>query len=257
MTVKKESIEEHYQVNSKYIEELYFLQVELLKLQKFISENNLRLLILFEGRDTAGKGSAINRFTQFLNPREYRTVALGKPSEVEAGQWYFQRYVSELPNSGEMVFFDRSWYNRGVVEPAMGFCTDEQYRLFMKQVNPFEKMLSDDGILIIKFWFSIKLDEQAERIQERLMSPLKRWKVSPVDLAAQEKWDEFTRYKNYMFSRTHTMDCPWVIIRCEERENSRIQAMRYVLSLIQYDGRSKKLERPDPDRLYYYDPAKV
>ncbi len=255
--MKKESIEEHYQVNAKYIDELYFLQVVLLKLQKYVSENSLRVLILFEGRDTAGKGSAINRFTQFLNPREYRTVALGRPSQTEAGQWYFQRYVSELPNAGEIVFFDRSWYNRSVVEPAMGFCTQEQYDLFMKQVNPFEKMLSDDGILIIKFWFSIKLDEQAERIQERLMSPLKRWKVSPVDLAAQEKWNDFTHYKNMMFEQTHTAHCPWVIIRCEERENSRIQAMRYVLSQIQYDDKSGKLERPDGERLFLYDPSKI
>lgn len=252
--MRKESIEEHYQINEKFIPELYLLQVEMVKLQKYISENRLRLLILFEGRDTAGKGSAIFRFTQFLNPREYRVVALGKPSETQRGQWYFQRYLKELPNAGEIVFFDRSWYNRGVVEPVMEFCTDDQYRLFMKQVNSVEKMLVDDGILVVKFWFSIEYDTQAERIQERLMSPLKRWKVSPVDLAAQEKWNEFTRYKLEIFNKTHTLDCPWIIIKCEEREYARIQAMRYILSLVQYTDKSDEIQKPDENYIFPFEP---
>lgn len=252
--MRKESIEEHYQINEKYIPELYLLQVEMVKLQKYISEHRLRLLIIFEGRDTAGKGSAIFRFTQFLNPREYRVVALGKPSETQRGQWYFQRYLKELPNAGEIVFFDRSWYNRGVVEPVMGFCTDEQYKLFMKQVNQVEKMLVDDGILVVKFWFSIEYDKQAERIQERLMSPLKQWKVSPVDLAAQEKWDEFTHYKLEIFHKTHTMDCPWIIIKSDEREYARIQAMRYILSLINYDDKSTEIEPPDKHYIFPFEP---
>lgn len=252
--MKIESIEEHYQINEKWIPELYLLQVEMVKLQKYISETRQRLLIIFEGRDTAGKGSAIFRFTQFLNPREYRVIALGKPSETQRGQWYFQRYLKELPNAGEIVFFDRSWYNRGVVEPVMGFCTDHQYKLFMKQVNQVEKMLVDDGILIVKFWFSIEYDKQAERIQERLMSPLKRWKVSPVDLAAQEKWDEFTHYKLEIFQKTHTMDSPWMIIKSDERENARIQAMRYILSLFNYDDKSNELIAPDKEIIFPFHP---
>ncbi|NND08740.1 MAG: polyphosphate kinase 2 [Saprospiraceae bacterium] len=244
------AIEEHYQVNAKHIEELYLLQVELLKLQKHISEDGRRVAIIFEGRDTAGKGSAIFRFTQFLNPREYRIVALGKPSQVQAGQWYFQRYIKELPNPGEIVLFDRSWYNRAVVEPAMGFCSDDQYQLFMNQVLQLEKMLIDDGIHLIKFWFSIKADEQAARIKQRLVSPLKRWKVSPVDVAAQEKWAAFTQYKKAMFERTHTEQSPWVLISSNDRENSRIQAMRYVLSLYNYADKSVQILPPDDRYLY-------
>lgn len=226
--------EELYQVNPQYWEELYMLQTELLKLQKYVNENKKRLIIIFEGRDAAGKGSAINRFTQFLNPRSYRTVALGKPTDVEKGQWYFQRYITQLPNPGEICFFDRSWYNRAVVEPVMGFCTKAQYDLFMKQVNPFENMLIEDGVVLVKFWFSIKMDEQQERIQNRLENPLKRWKISPVDLAAREKWDDFTLYKEQMFDRTSTPESPWNIIRGSNREQGRIQAIKHVLSIFNY-----------------------
>lgn len=247
--MKKRTIEEYYQVDSRYIEELYVLQVELLKLQKHINENDLRLAILFEGRDTAGKGAAIFRFSQFLNPRAYRIIALGKPSEIERKQWYFQRYLKALPNAGEIVFFDRSWYNRAVVEPVMGFCEPEQYELFMGQVSNLEKMLVDDGIILVKFWFSIDVQQQKQRIKERQESPLKRWKVSPVDLAAQEKWDEFTYYKNKMFDLTHTEFAPWVVIRGRTREESRIHAMRYLLSLVPYPDRSGELQPPDPEQL--------
>lgn len=247
--MKKRTIEEFYQVDSRYIEELYFLQVELLKLQKHIHENKLRLAVLFEGRDTAGKGAAIFRFSQFLNPRAYRIIALGKPTEEERGQWYFQRYLKVLPNAGEIVFFDRSWYNRAVVEPVMGFCTPEQYELFMEQVSHLEKMLVNDGILLVKFWFSIDATQQKERIKERQENPLKRWKVSPVDLAAQEKWDDFTAYKNTMFKRTHTAYAPWVVIKGRTREESRIQAMRYLLSTIEYENRSNELLAPEKDQL--------
>ena len=254
--MNRQTLEEFYQINSKYIEELYFLQTELLKLQKHIFEHKLRLTILFEGRDTAGKGRAIFRFSQFLNPRNYRAVALGKPTKLERGQWYFQRYIKRLPNAGEIVFFDRSWYNRAVVEPVMGFCSPSQYQLFMQQVNDFEKMLTDDGILLVKFWFSIKLEEQKERIQRRLESPLMQWKVSPVDLAAQEKWEDFTKYKNNMFERTHTEHSPWLIVRGIEREDSRIQTMRYVLSLVEYEGKSSDLQPADKNKLfkwYFYE----
>ena len=254
--MKQQTLEEYYQVNPAYIEDLFFLQVELLKLQKHIDENDLRLAVLFEGRDTAGKGSAIFRFSQFLNPRNYRVVALGKPSEIERGQWYFQRYIQELPNEGEIVFFDRSWYNRAVVEPVMGFCTTAQYELFIKQVNHVEEMLVEDGILLVKFWFSIDIKEQKERIQSRLSSPLKNWKVSPVDLAAQEKWEDFTHYKSAMFEKTHTQLSPWVIVRGHTREESRIQAMRYLLNRLEYEGKSPKLTAPDPEQILEYVPHK-
>lgn len=244
------SIKEFYQVDPDYVEELYFLQVELLKMQKYISDEKLRLAILFEGRDTAGKGSAINRFSQFLNPRSYNVVALGKPTARERRQWYFQRYIKRLPNAGEITFFDRSWYNRAVVEPAMGFCTIEQYEQFMRQVNTLEEMLIEDGILIVKFWFSIKADEQLKRIQSRLETPLQQWKVSPVDLAAQEKWEDFTHYKTEMFRRTHTDISPWRIVRGANREDSRIQAIKYVLSLVDYADKSDELKAPDPAKVY-------
>lgn len=247
--MKKRTIEEFYQVDARYIEELYFLQVELLKLQKHVNDQGLRLAVVCEGRDTAGKGAAIFRFSQFLNPRAYRIIALGKPTEEERGQWYFQRYLKVLPNAGEIVFFDRSWYNRAVVEPVMDFCTPQQYELFLTQVCPLEKMLVDDGIMLVKFWFSIDAQQQKERIKERQENPLKRWKVSPVDLAAQEKWDEFTAYKSKMFDRTHTNYAPWVVIRGRTREESRIQAMRYLLSTIDYENRSSELLAPDGEQL--------
>jgi len=247
--MNKSIIEEFYQVNPKYIEELYFLQVELLKLQKHIKEKGMRMAILFEGRDTAGKGAAIFRFTQFLNPREYKTVALGKPTRVQKGQWYFQRYLKELPNMGEITFFDRSWYNRAVVEPAMSFCNEKQYQQFMEQVPVLEKMLIDDGVILIKFWFSIDRIQQSQRIQERIENPLKQWKVSPVDLAAQNKWEEFTQYKNLMFEKTSTDYSPWINIKSPSREESRIQAMRYVLSVVDYADRSEKLLPPDNSQL--------
>ncbi len=234
-----------YSVDPKYVDDLYFLQVELLKLQKYIYENKRRMVILFEGRDTAGKGSAIFRFTQFLNPRTLKIVALGKPTKNEKGQWFFQRYLKRLPNPGEMVFFDRSWYNRAVVEPVMNFCTTEQYDRFMNQVGPVENMLIENGIIVVKFWFSIKAEEQKDRIKERLESPLKQWKVSPVDLVAQEKWESFTHYKNEMFRLTHRAENPWVIVRGESREHARIQAMKYILALVDYDDKSKELTKAD------------
>lgn len=244
-----EDVLRHYGVNPDYVHELYFLQVELLKLQKHIHEQGQRLAILFEGRDTAGKGSAIARFSQFLNPRHYRIVALGKPSEEERGQWYFQRYIRQLPNAGEMVFFDRSWYNRAVVEPVMGFCTQAQYERFMQQVNTMERMLTDDGIILVKFWFSIDAEVQRSRIEDRLSSPLKQWKVSPVDLLAQEKWDAFTAYKARMFEQTSTEANPWYVVKGNERERARIAAMRHVLYLLDYAGKTEKLQPPSEEIL--------
>lgn len=246
-------ISKYYSVDPEFIEELFLLQSELLKLQKHISDHKLRMAIVFEGRDTAGKGAAIARFTQFLNPQSYQAVALGKPTPREQGQWYFQRYIQRLPNAGEMVFFDRSWYNRAVVEPVMGFCTQDQYELFSKQVNQFEKMIVEDGIFLIKFWFSIGSDAQKNRIQKRLDSPLERWKVSPVDLAAQDKWEEFTRYKMSMFRNSHCERCPWMIVRGENRELMRIQAMRYILSLVNYKDKSVDVNLPDPQFVVPFD----
>ncbi len=248
--MKKQAIDAFYQVNPKYIEQLHFLQVELLKLQKHVSDEKLRLAILFEGRDAAGKGSAIARFTQFLNPSSYRVVALGKPTKKEKGQWYFQRYIKRLPDAGQMVFFDRSWYNRAVVEPVMGFCTPEQYDLFIKQVNPFEEMLTEDGISLVKFWFSINMDDQKARIQQRLDTPLIRWKVSPVDLAAQDKWHDFTTYKEKMLLQTSTAHCPWRIVKGSSREDSRIQAMRFILSLVDYKDKDPDLKPADPGKVF-------
>ena len=254
MNFKKRALEDFYQIDTKYIEELYFLQVELLKLQKHISDHKLRMSILFEGRDTAGKGSAIARFSQFLNPNNYRSIALGKPTKKEKGQWYFQRYIKRLPNAGEMVFFDRSWYNRAVVEPVMGFCSDEQYYLFIQQAPLFEKMIINDGILLVKLWFSIQQTEQKVRIQERLDTPLIRWKVSPVDLAAQEKWEDFTYYKNKMFEHTHSNKSPWIIVRGDTREDARIHAMRYVLGLLDYEGKSADLLPADEKKVFKWYP---
>ena len=247
-------ITEFYQVDAKYIDQLHFLQVELLKLQKYIADHKLRLAIFFEGRDTAGKGSAIARFTQFLNPSTYRTVALGKPTETERGQWYFQRYLSRMPDPGQIVFFDRSWYNRAVVEPVLGFCTPNQYELFIQQVEQLERMLIQDGLMLVKFWFSIKMEDQKARIKQRLDTPLIRWKVSPVDLAAQEKWDDFTVYKNRMFEKTSNEDSPWLIVQGNTREDSRIQAMQYILSLMDYEDRSGELALPDKKKLFYWQP---
>ncbi|MEZ5042473.1 MAG: polyphosphate kinase 2 [Saprospiraceae bacterium] len=240
-------LSDYYQISTKYWEELYLLQVELLKLQMSIFEQKQRIAILFEGRDAAGKGGAIFRFTQYMNPRQYRVVALGKPTKQERDQWYFQRYIKELPNPGEIVFFDRSWYNRAVVEPVMGFCTNEQYDLFMKQAPLLEQMLVDDGVTIIKFWFSIKIEEQKHRIEERITSPLKRWKVSPVDLLAIEKWHEYTRHKEMMFQKTHQPACPWIIVNGNDKELARLNSIRYVLSQVDYPDKTSNMTPYDPE----------
>lgn len=248
--MKQKRIADYYQLDPEFVEEVYALQIELLKMQKHISERKSRLVILFEGRDTAGKGSAISRFTQYLNPQYYTTLALGKPTRTEQGQWYFQRYLKRLPNAGKITFFDRSWYNRAVVEPVMGFCSPQQYDLFMSQVNVVEKMLVDDGVMLVKFWFSIEMQEQTRRIQERLNTPLIQWKVSPVDLAAQEKWEEFTAYKSKMFEQTNSSHAPWQIVNGASREDSRIQAMKYVLSLFDYVDKDEAICTPDARKVY-------
>jgi len=219
------------------------------KLQRDVQVNGRRVAIIFEGRDAAGKGGAIRRFAEQLNPRSMRVVALPKPTEVEKGQWYFQRYVKHLPNPGEIAFFDRSWYNRAVVEPVMNFCTKAQYQTFMQQVPEFEHMLYEDNIELIKFWFSISKDEQARRFKSRAINPLKQWKISPVDDKAQEHWDLYTMYREEMFSKTHTSYSPWVIVKANSKMKARLEAIRHVLNTFPYKGKdeSKVNLHPDPD----------
>ena len=233
----------------KYEDELQKLQIELLKLQNWIRKTRRRVVVVFEGRDAAGKGGTIRRFKRFLNPRSMRVVALKKPTEIEKGQWYFRRHVKELPNPGEIVFFDRSWYNRAVVEPAMGFCTKKEYQEFMRQVPEFEHMLFENGVKIIKFWFSITQEEQTRRFNARKTDPIKQWKLSPVDLKSQEKWDVFTHYKEEMFSKTHTSAAPWVIINSNDKKFARLESIRYVLSQFDYPGKLKAhtVIFPDPN----------
>ncbi len=215
------------------------LQIEMLKMQKWVQKKGKRIIIIFEGRDTAGKGGAIMRFMRFLNPRACRVVALPKPTKTEKGQWYFQRYIQQFPNPGEFVLFDRSWYNRAVVEPVMGFCTQSQYKDFMRQVVNLENMLIDDGISIIKLWFSIDMDVQKKRLEERKNDPLKQWKLSSVDTLAQLKWEEYTKYKEEMFKQTGTSKCPWVIINSNNKDIARKEAMRYVLHKHKYPGKGE------------------
>ena len=219
--------------------EYIHLQVELIAMQKWVQESGQRIAILFEGRDTAGKGGSILRFTRYLNPRAYRVVALSKPSEAELGQWYFQRYINELPNRGEIVFFDRSWYNRAVVEPVMGFCSERQYEVFMKEVVVLEKMLVEDGIHLFKLWFSIDSGEQEKRLKERSANPLKKWKLSTVDIQAQLKWDQFTHYKDAMFYKTSWEGAPWISLKGNNKRKARLEAMKYVLSQLDYTDKGK------------------
>jgi polyphosphate kinase 2 len=231
-----------------YEEELEKLQIELVKLQRSVQLTGRRVAILCEGRDAAGKGGTIRRFIEHLNPRAVRVVALPKPSEIEQGQWYFQRYVNALPNPGEICFFDRSWYNRAVVEPVMGFCTTDQYDRFIQQVPEFEHMLYEDGLELIKFWFSISKEEQARRFESRRVNPLKQWKISPVDELAQQNWDRYTHYKQEMFSKTHTSFSPWTIVGANNKMRARLESMRHVLSRLPYEGKTEAgtLLHPDP-----------
>ncbi|HMC00071.1 MAG TPA: polyphosphate kinase 2 [Flavobacteriaceae bacterium] len=241
-----------YTVN--YEEQLLKLQAELVDLQQWVAKNNRRVCIVFEGRDAAGKGGTIRRFAEHLNPRSMRIVALTKPTVVEKGQWYFRRYIKELPNPGEIVFFDRSWYNRAVVEPVMGFCSKEEYDKFMVQVPEFEHMLYEDGVDIIKFWFSISKDEQLNRFNSRLKNPLKQWKFSVVDKQGQRRWDDYTYYKEQMFSKSHTAFSPWIIVKSNDKKQARLESIRYVLSRFDYDGKESSglTVFPDPNIVQRY-----
>lgn len=230
-----------------YEHQKFQLQVELLKLQAWVKETGARLVILFEGRDAAGKGGTIKRFMEHLNPRGARIVALEKPTAEEAGQWYFQRYVKHLPTRGEIVLFDRSWYNRAGVEHVMGFCSDNEYAEFMRQTPEFERNLVRSGIVLVKFWFSVSRDEQRRRFKERRVHPLKQWKLSPIDLASLDKWDAYTSAKEAMFFHTDTADAPWAVVKSDCKKRARLNAIRYVLNLVPYANKDRgNIGRLDP-----------
>ena len=231
----------HLMTRKNYEKQKYHLQVELLKLQAWVKETGQKVVILFEGRDAAGKGGTIKRFMEHLNPRGAHVVALEKPSETERGQWYFQRYVQHLPTAGEIALFDRSWYNRAGVERVMGFCTQKEYMEFMRQAPEFERMLVHNNIHLIKFWFSVSRTEQRRRFGEREAHPLKQWKLSPVDLASLDKWDEYTKAKEATFFYTDTADAPWTVIKSDCKKRARLNAMRFVLHRLPYAN--KDLER--------------
>ncbi len=228
----------------KYESRLAKLQEELIKMQNWVVENQKKVIVIFEGRDAAGKGGAIRRITENMNPRQYRVVALPKPDEVEIGQWYFQRYINQLPKSGEIVFFDRSWYNRAIVEPVNNFCTQEEYHTFMNQVNEFERMLIGSGTYVLKLYFSISKEEQEKRFAEIINDPLKKWKFSDVDKNALDLWDQYTQYKEQMFTTTSTDFAPWKILKANKKSKARVESLEYILEKIPYTVK-------DPDILQH------
>ena len=228
------------QERQRYFKELFRLQGELVKLQDWVVHQKLKIVVIFEGRDAAGKGGAIKRITQRLNPRVCRVAALPAPNEREGTQWYFQRYVSHLPAGGEMVLFDRSWYNRAGVEKVMGFCNDEQYEEFFNTVPEFENMLIRSGIILVKYWFSISDDEQHMRFTTRIKDPLKQWKLSPMDLESRRRWEDYTKAKEKMLERTHTPDAPWWVVQADNKKKARINCITHLLSQVHYQA----LEHP-------------
>jgi len=242
--VKKETL--------AYEKELSRLQVELLKFQNHVKDKGLKILMIFKGRDAAGKGGTIKRITEHLNPRGARVVALEKPSDKETSQWYFQRYVTHLPSAGEIVIFDRSWYNRSMVEPVMGFCTERQHHKFLKDAPEFEDMIVDEGILIFKFYFSVSKDEQARRFKARETDPLKQYKLSPVDKESQKLWNEYSLAKFMMLSATHTEAAPWTIVKSDNKKRARINCIKHILNFVEYpDKISKKEIKVDNDIIVY------
>ena len=231
--------------NSTYERQLAELHIELVKLQEWVKLRGLKVVVLFEGRDAAGKGGVIKRITECLNPRTCRVVALGTPTERERTQWYFQRYVSQLPAAGEIVLFDRSWYNRAGVEHVMGFCTDEEYREFLRSCPEFERMLVRAGITLIKYWFSINDDEQERRFRSRIADPTKRWKLSPMDLQSRERWVEYSRAKDDMFAYTDIKQAPWYVVDADDKKRARINCISHLLSMIPYEEtRHEKIKLP-------------
>jgi len=233
---------------TEYEREKAKLQVELLKVQKWIDDTGAKVLLLFEGRDAAGKGGTIKRFMEHLNPRAARVVALNKPTDRERGQWYFQRYIEHLPSKGEMVLFDRSWYNRAGVERVMDFCTPQEYLEFMRETPDLERMFARSGVFLFKYWFSVTQEEQLRRFKSRETDPLKQWKLSPVDRASLDKWDDYTEAKEAMFFYTDTADAPWTIIKSNDKKRARLNTMRHFLSQIPYPDRDLE-NAPEPDPL--------
>ncbi|WP_024788301.1 MULTISPECIES: polyphosphate kinase 2 [unclassified Lebetimonas] len=227
----------------KYLQEqqLKPYQAELIKLQNYLEENSVRMVVLFEGRDAAGKGGTIRRIVRYMNEKHYRVVALGKPSDVQKTQWYFQRYVEQFPRGGEMVLFDRSWYNRAMVEPVFGFCTQQQYETFIEECPMFEKSLVMEGTILVKIYLSISKEEQAKRFEKRRRDPLRQWKLSEIDLQAQDKWDEFTEMKYKMLKATHTHYAPWTVIRSDDKHLARLNAMKVILNAVDYKERNNEL----------------
>lgn len=241
---KKDIICESYPYRMKlgraeYEDEKRKLQIELLRAQHWIRQTDQKILLLFEGRDAAGKGGTIKRFMEHLNPRYARIVALEKPTEQELGQWYFQRYIKHLPTKGEMVFFDRSWYNRAVVEPVMGFCTDSQHHRFLREVPQLENMFIENGVAIFKFWFSVSREEQLRRFLSRAADKLKQWKLSPVDMESLARWDDYTKAKKAMFMSTDTTLAPWTVIRSDCKKRARLNTMRYVLDCLDFPDKNE------------------
>jgi polyphosphate kinase 2 len=256
-----DSWREGYPYDSKLSQELYeqekrLLQVELLKAQDWIYSSGQRVIVLFEGRDAAGKGGTMKRFLEHLNPRYVDSVALSKPSDAEMGQWYFQRYVQYLPTRGRLVLFDRSWYNRAVVERVMGYCTDEEYEDFMIAVPEFERMITRAGVRLIKLWFSVSRREQVTRFAIRRIDPVRQWKLSPTDLASLDRWHEYTQAKQAMFQRTSTPHAPWTVVRTNDKKRGRIEAMRHVLTQLPYPDKDHKVVRA-PDPLIVGSPADI
>ena len=228
-------------------EELKPYEAELIKLQEQLEKDNRRMIILFEGRDAAGKGGAIQRITFYMNPRHYRVVAMGKPTQEQRSQWYFQKYISQFPRGGEIVIFDRSWYNRAMVEPVFRFCTEKEHRDFMQGAAGFELDLVRQGTLLIKFYFSVSKDIQSQRFEIRKTNPLKQWKLSEIDLQVQERWDDFSRVKYEMLKSTHTQAAPWTIVHADNKHRARLNAIKFILSSVDYDRRNGKLDyTPDP-----------
>ena len=234
-----------------YEEEKARLQVELLKVQHWIQETKQKFVMLFEGRDAAGKGGTIKRFTEHLNPRAARVVALNKPTEEERGQWYFQRYIKHLPTAGEIVLYDRSWYNRAGVERVMDFCEPNEYLEFMRQTPEFERMLTRSGIRLFKYWFSVTRDEQRRRFQSRETDPLKQWKLSPIDRASLDKWDDYTEAKEAMFFYTDTADAPWSVIRSNDKKRARLNCMKHFLSCLDYPDKDTSVATPPDPKIVH------
>jgi len=251
-TKKKKAPNKHvhkeiYEISKKvYEERLKKLQIELVKLQEWIKIKQLKVVVIFEGRDAAGKGGTIKRITESLNPRICKVVALGTPTEKEKTQWYFQRYVAHLPSGGEMVLFDRSWYNRAGVERVMGFCTDEEYHDFILTCPEFERMLIRSGIILIKYWFSVSDEEQEKRFQERLNDPTKQWKLSPMDLMSREKWVEYSKAKDEMFKHTDIKHAPWHVVPSDNKKRARLNCIHHLLKSIHYEDIIPKAEKLPP-----------